>query len=824
MSRLRALFSRYCDRHFMLRARGCALPGPKGHLDCIRYNGRGAVLDGWSMADSIRVSSAGHEAATAPKILRTDVAVKTGLRADVGFCLELPEVNDGITLSVTTGDHTETMTLADPDGSAIRQARARLKLQFARDMIRAAKHLGPALLRNDLTARARVKTCLGLDQIGTSATNLENRLFDCAGLRQGPDNTPITIILPVYGAFELLQETLARVVENTDLPWHLIVIDDATPDPRMRPFLRDWCEWQGDCVTHLENTENLGFIGTVNRGFAIARERGDHVVLLNSDALVPQGWASRLIRPFGQHDNVASVTPFSNDATILTAPVICEAAALANGDADKLDAVARHFNPEALVTVIPTGVGYCMALNTDFLRQVPQFDTSFGRGYCEEVDWCQKTRKLGGRHLGLPGLFVEHRGSESFGAEDRAKLLDQNMQLINARYPEFDAEVHHFMDRDPMATARLALGMALVAQDCDGPTPVYIAHSMGGGAENYVAERIRDDLLRGIPSVVLRVGGRRRWRMELHREEGITAGNTDDFDFILSLLEPIHARRVIYSCGVGDSDPVGLPDLIQRLVRDGTRDRLDVLVHDFFPLSPSYTLLDQDMTYRGPVEISRTDRAHATVRPDGRLVSLADWRTAWGRLFLAADRVLVFSDDSRRLVEAAYPWAKDHIDVTPHRLPHPIPKLTAPTGGPEVIGVLGSIGAQKGAAVLRDLAKQIKTRDDLKLVVIGVIDPAFELGRDVAVTGAYKPDDIAALAHKHGVTRWLIPSIWPETFSYTTHEALATGLPVHAFDLGAQAEAVRGAINGVVMPFDPDADLADIVLTSIQPDRTQDAA
>lgn len=38
---------------------------------------------------------------------------------------------------------------------------------------------------------------------------------------------------------------------------------------------------------------------------------------------------------------------------------------------------------------------------------------------------------------------------------------------------------------------------------------------------------------------------------------------------------------------------------------------------------------------------------------------------------------------------------------------------------------------------------------------------------------------------------FLIPSVGPETFSYTTEEAIKTGLPVAVFDLGAQAERVR---------------------------------
>jgi Glycosyltransferase len=57
----------------------------------------------------------------------------------------------------------------------------------------------------------------------------------------------------------------------------------------------------------------------------------------------------------------------------------------------------------------------------------------------------------------------------------------------------------------------------------------------------------------------------------------------------------------------------------------------------------------------------------------------------------------------------------------------------------------------------------------------------------------------------HGITAWLMPSVWPETFSFTTREMLATGLPVMAFDLGAQGEAVREAPNGHIVAPDPAA-------------------
>jgi glycosyltransferase involved in cell wall biosynthesis len=130
-----------------------------------------------------------------------------------------------------------------------------------------------------------------------------------------------------------------------------------------------------------------------------------------------------------------------------------------------------------------------------------------------------------------------------------------------------------------------------------------------------------------------------------------------------------------------------------------------------------------------------------------------------------------------------------------------------------VIGVLGNIGLQKGAGVLRDLSRHLAQTGRARLVVIGNMDPSFALAGPAQVHGSYQISDIAGLVKRYDISHWLIPSIWPETFSYTTHEALATGLPVWSFDLGAQGEAVKRAVaagqEGGVIELGPEG--ADVV-------------
>lgn len=644
------------------------------------------------------------------------------------------------------------------------------------------------LWHHDPMAKARVKRILGLGGI-SDAMPLNDDIFSVkieSNTGKLVKNTA-TIILPIHNAFDLLPEVLDRVLRHSDLPWHLIVIEDCSSDPKVRPFLRQWVAKQ--CQTHritlIENDQNLGFVHSVNRGFdCAARDFGAPVVLLNSDAFVPAGWLSRLLRPLIEDPNIASVTPMSNDAELMSVPVICHGTALQSGDGDRIDAIARKFSP-AVVPQLPTGVGFCMALSAKFLALESRFDTVFGVGYGEEVDWCRKTRARGGRHVVVPGLFVEHRAGTSFGQERKRTLLHRNDAVILRRYPEFDGEVQTALRDDPLLTPRLALGLAWAAIRGDRAgqaVPVYLAHSLGGGAEAYLRERLAGDVKNIGAAVVLRVGGLMRWQLEVHTNDGVTRGATDNFALIERLLEPLSNRRVIYSCGVGDPDPMSLPDLICRL---GQGHQIEVLIHDYLPLSPSYTLLNDKGVY------------HDVVATD-----FEKWRNAWGRMMMQADDVVVFSRSSQRLVAKCYPSVKQVL--RPHQLLAPIPSLVGrKMAKPKrpVIGVLGNIGAHKGAGILVELSARLAQSHAAGLVLIGDLDPTYALAKPAKVHGEYRLADLGGLVARYGVTCWLIPSIWPEPFSYATHEALATGLPVICFDLGAQGDAVARASNGEVVPL-----------------------
>ncbi len=650
----------------------------------------------------------------------------------------------------------------------------------------------------DPAARIAVRNLFGL---APSTTALEIPLPVWGAQPTGKGH--ITIVMPVFNALEMMQEALARVEAHTDLPWRLIVIEDASTDAAVRPWLRDWAKTLTD-VTLLENDTNLGFIGSVNRGLDAALPHGDPVVLLNTDAFVPKGWASRLIAPLADA-RVASVTPLSNDAELMSVPMIAQRSDLKPGQGDAIDAaIAGLALPEAEAD-LPTGVGFCLALSPDWLARVGTFDTGFGRGYGEEVDWCQRALAMGARHVGQTALFVEHRGGTSFGSEEKRRLIAQNSAVLSQRYPQFDQDVQDYISNDPLLGARIAHALARLGAGA-AHTLVYLAHDMGGGAEADLQRRIAGHG----DAVVLRVGGAYRWQIEVHGPGGVLRGGTEDQDLITRYLGLLPRREIIYSCAVGDPDPISLPPLMMDWAAG---QGLRVLVHDYFPVSPAYTLLDDRGAFRGvpgPAQAGRVDRAR---RPDGSRVPLADWQAAWGALLARADVVEVFSEASADILRQVWPDL-GHVVVRPHALVTAVPRVTPPQGDP-VVGVLGNMNAHKGAQVLVDLSRAMARG---QLVLLGQMAPGWTAGRGLIEHGAYAVEDIPALVARYGITRWFIPSVWPETFSFTTHEALATGLPVYAYDLGAQAAAVRASGQGGVI--DPRTDIDSLRLRLLERHET----
>lgn len=761
----------------------------------------------------------GHSVTLQYGLSRTKVVVDGQLQPNgAQFKIDLPLADGVPRLMVEDGNVRSQIDLPEISSRARLAASRRLWPRFSLTL---ASLLPPTLrwtLTQDPAARAQIKRGLGFSNT-VAQSALDPAVFKSPPAVGGLVSGSVTLVVPVFAHCEVLPEFLDRIVRNTDLPWRILFIDDDLPDPASLSFLRSWVDDRN--TQHpgqarlIQNTGDPEGVSGLNAAFGVALEYGDHAVLLNPGVFVPHGWASRLLGPIHADPSIASVNPMSNDANLLSVPVLGNPTTLTPGMSDQIDDAASALGRTPTLPILPTGVEFCMAINISFLRMKPQFDPAIANDQVAAVDWCRAVARLGGRHCCQPGLFVGLHGVTPSEQAERASLSGRSAQTISARYPNFDRAVEQFVRNDPLLTQRLALACAWAGAQATKRVPIFLAHSMDGGAEAYLRARIGTDLRDIGCAVVLRVGGPQRWLIELHAPSGVTKGATFDFSLIERLLAPIQRRRIVYSCGVGDPYAAEIPDHLRSLKRN-TNDRLEVLFHDYFAISPSQNLLDSRGSYDGVPDAGNTDRAHTFKTPDGRRMSLIEWRRTWEGILQNSDELVVFSQDSRDHVLEAYPGLASRIIVRPHPLSTKIRSVVVPNAADKrpVIGVLGNIGRHKGAAVVSALSSSVGVSGVATLVLIGTLDPAFRKAGSTLVHGTYQTDDIPDLVHRYGITCWLVPSIWPETFSFTTHEALATRLPVYGFDIGAQAEALRAAQNGRVLQFRTN-DLAATVLDAI---------
>jgi len=236
------------------------------------------------------------------------------------------------------------------------------------------------------------------------------------------------VIIPIYRGREETLACIDAVLATADATTRIVVVDDATEDPRLAAAL-DALAAQAR-ITLLRNTENQGFVASVNR--AMALHAAHDVVLLNSDTLVFDDWLARLRAAAYSAPAVGTVTPLTNSGTIASYPRP-EGAVIDADDGAALHALAASTHSGTRLA-IPVGVGFCLYVRRDCLQEVGAFDAAvFGKGYGEETDFCLRARRRGWSHRLAADVFVYHAGGVSFG-DRRAALLDRSQRLINLRH------------------------------------------------------------------------------------------------------------------------------------------------------------------------------------------------------------------------------------------------------------------------------------------------------------------------------------------------------------------------------------------------------
>lgn len=586
--------------------------------------------------------------------------------------------------------------------------------------------------------------------------------------------TTIDVIVPVYQGLEELKNCLQSVVDSSvQIPYELVVIEDGSPNPAIGDFLEDFSS--NHDITLLHNDKNLGFVATVNRGMALHPERD--VLLLNSDTEVANDWLDRIHACAQSDARIATVTPFSNNATICSFPVFCQSNELPTGyPVERLDKIFAVANAGRSID-IPTAVGFCMYIKRDALHEVGLFDVEhFGRGYGEENDFCMRVVEKNWRNVLCCDTFVYHEGGVSF-SDESANLMQNAGQVIHKLYPDYHQMIQDYIALDPARIFRLSVAIELLHQSAR-PVILAVSHRLSGGIEKHIGE-LANYLPDKAHFLLLKPVDKDTLVLQLDKLP-ITFSLSSGLDDLTHLLRYVGVDRLHFHHTLDITEEIWqLPESL------GVP--YDVTLHDHFFINGNPAQCDD----KGKFVRDLTKQSTPFPLP----VSLDQWQERQARHLGNAARIISPSLFTSALYREHFP----DLEITQAYHPDweheaPYPATVAPGLAPDEplkILVMGALSPEKGADVLEQaalLAKQKKLPLDFHLLGYAYRP----LARAVTEHGSYDHSNVVELIHQIAPHLIWFPALIPETFSYTLSEALHTSLPILAPDIGAFPQRLKG--------------------------------
>lgn len=633
---------------------------------------------------------------------------------------------------------------------------------------------------------------LNMEEHKKNAPHIRHRHQPLPFKKKSASKPVVDVIVPVYKDQQLTLQTLySALMAEVEISFELIVINDCSPEPDLVAALKKLNRKK--LITLVHNPENRGFVHSVNRGMQLHPERD--VVLLNADTEVFNHWLDKLHATAYRHPNTGTVTPLSNNATICSYPCFLSdnpyPLELGYGQLDDLATTVNH----AVEVEAPTGVGFCLYIRRDCLDAVGLFDeASFGQGYGEENDFCQRAIAKNWRNIITTDTFVRHWGSASFQGE-KSERVNVALKMLDNLHPGYQLQVESFIKQDPLAVARERLDWARLLQHVKPQNVLIVCHNRGGGSERHVQEDTEQLLQKGIGVFYLRPVQGKPTHVRLAHPKCPQLFNLQSY--LLAEIEPLALALAelkitrIHTHGLVDftSDA---PEHILKLVQ-ALKAEFWVDLHDYKVICPRINLTNRAGRYCGEPDVASCNQCSETEGNDFGVTNIETWREMHHSVLKHADKIWVPSLDMQKRLSGYFPdislSVSPHEEISVSQLPPP--QLTVDSK--LRIAVIGSIGKAKGFDVFRACACDAKKRRlPLEFVLLGYSLKDEKLERSgVKITGRYLEhealDKLKELA-PHVV--WL-PSIWPETYSYTLSLALNGGYPTFAFDIGAIAMRLR---------------------------------
>ena len=258
----------------------------------------------------------------------------------------------------------------------------------------------------------------------------------------------ISIVIVSYNARPDLERCLASLeAAGTRTPHEIVVVDNASTDGSAAAA-REWAARRRPGAVDMRVVEldtNRGFAGGNNAG--IRESRGDVLLLLNNDTIVPEGAVDRLAATLERYPEATVVGPRLVDgegrAELSFGRMISplnewRQKRLVEGNARREPAASRRVDELTRQLQWPDWVsGACLLVRRADADAAGLLDERYFM-YTEDVDFCAAIRARGGRILFAPDVEVVHlrgRSAASAPGATRAAYRRAHLAFYRKHHP-----------------------------------------------------------------------------------------------------------------------------------------------------------------------------------------------------------------------------------------------------------------------------------------------------------------------------------------------------------------------------------------------------
>ena len=215
----------------------------------------------------------------------------------------------------------------------------------------------------------------------------------------------VVVVIPNWNGGDLTLECLGSLSQVREPEIEVVVVDNGSSDGSAASVRRTF-----PAAQVLELGDNRGFTGAANEGLALARRAGaDHCLLLNSDAVVAEDAIALLLEALDRDlaAAVAGPTVYYRDRP----RVVWSAGGEIDWQRGRTRMIGIDETDEGQFGAEPRPVpflsGCAILLRMTAVERVGAFDPRFF-AYYEEVEWCVRCVRQGGRILHAPRARVWH--------------------------------------------------------------------------------------------------------------------------------------------------------------------------------------------------------------------------------------------------------------------------------------------------------------------------------------------------------------------------------------------------------------------------------